>query len=97
MHDPTGVEYVGITTSTNLAYGQVKQRGGSEGDYEYEMINTSRQPPPPAPADKGGYEVPLPPPPQSQVPALPISAQPQGKDGGGESGEAVYEHIPGDQ
>lgn len=97
IHDPTGVDYVGITTSTNLAYGKFKQGGGSKGDHEYEVVSASHQSPPPVSAEKGGYEVPLPPPPQSHVPAMPLSAQHQGSDGGGESGEAVYEHICGDQ
>lgn len=95
--DPTGVEYVGITTSTNLAYGKFKQEGANEEDHEYEVVSISSQPPLPASADKGGYEVPLPPPPQSHVPAVPLSAQHQGSDGGGKSGEAVYDHIAGIQ
>ena len=90
------MDFVGITTSTNLAYELVKQREGSEEDHEYEEVSTSHPPSFSVPADKGGYEKSSSDPLHSQVPAVPLPAQPLDSNSGGASGEAVYEHIPGD-
>lgn len=93
VHGPTEVEFIGITTNTNLAYELVKHGGGSDGGHEYEMVCPGHWPPPPASADKGHYEMPSP---YGQVSAVPLSVQPQNSYGGGACGEAVYESIPED-
>ena len=98
MSGVSGVEFVGVATSSNAAYELVKHARESE----YDVVDESVPPvvPPPLPQDREGGYINLPRQYERSTansPMPPPAVAPSQNGKGGTEEEAVYESIPGDQ